>query len=113
VTVASFAPAIFAGAALNQDASINSIQNPADPSSIVVVFATGLSGSGHLSARIHDQDIDAPYYAGPAPGLLGVQQVNVLIPASLHSMTTDLSVCGATDASAAKVCSPPIQVSIK
>ncbi len=113
VTVAAFSPAIFAGVALNQNASINSIQNPADPSSIVIVFATGLSGSGHLSARIHDQDIDAPYYAGPAPGLPGVQQVNIVIPASLHSMTTDLSVCGAADASAAKVCSPPIQISIK
>jgi uncharacterized protein (TIGR03437 family) len=113
VTVAPFAPAIFAGVALNQDASINSLQNPADPSSIVVVFATGLSGSGHLGARFHDQDIDAPYYAGPAPGLAGVQQVNVAIPVNLHGMTTDLSVCGAADASGAKVCSPPIQVTIK
>ena len=113
VMVAAFAPAIFAGVALNQDGSINSIQNPADPASVVVVFATGLSGSGHLSARVHDQDIDAPYYAGPAPGLPGVQQVNVTIPEGLRGMTTDLSVCGAVDSSAAKVCSAPVQVSIK
>jgi uncharacterized protein (TIGR03437 family) len=112
VTLSAFAPAIFAGVALNQDSTINSIQSPADPSSIVVVFATGLSGSGHLSARVHDLDIDAPYYAGPAPGFPGVQQVNISIPASLHSMTTDLSVCG-DDSSTGKVCSPPIQISIK
>jgi uncharacterized protein (TIGR03437 family) len=98
---------------LNQDASINSISNPAAPASVVVVFATGLSGSGQISARLHDQDIDAPYYAGPAPGLQGVQQVNVRIPQGLSGLTTDLSVCGAPDPSSAKICSTPIQLSIK
>jgi uncharacterized protein (TIGR03437 family) len=113
VMLAAFAPAIFAGAALNQDASINSISNPAAPASVVVVFATGLSGSGQISARLHDQDIDAPYYAGPAPGLQGVQQVNVQIPQGLSRLTTDLSVCAAPDPSSAKICSTPIQLSIK
>jgi uncharacterized protein (TIGR03437 family) len=113
VTLGAFAPAIFAGAALNQDASLNSISNPAAPASIVVVFATGLSGGGQISARIHDQDIDVPYYAGPAPGFQGVQQVNVQIPQGLSGLTTDLSVCGAPDSSSAKICSTPIQLSIK
>ncbi len=112
VTLAAFSPAIFGGAALNQDASINSISNPAVPGSVVVVYATGLSGTGSITARIHDQDIDAPYYAGPAPGLQGVQQVNVRIPQGLSGLTTDLSVCGAPDPASAKICSTPIQLSI-
>ena len=113
VTLAAFAPAIFGGAALNQDATINSIGNPAAPAGVVVVYATGLSGSGGITARIHDQDIDTPYYAGPAPGLQGVQQVNVRIPQGLTGLTTDLSVCGAPDPAAAKICSTPIQLSIQ
>ena len=112
VMLAAFAPAIFGGAALNQDSSVNSINNPADPASIVVVFATGLSGSGQITARIHDQEIDAPYYAGPAPGLAGVQQVNVKIPQGFSGITTDFSVCGALDPSAA-ICSVPVQLAIK
>jgi uncharacterized protein (TIGR03437 family) len=113
VTLAPFAPAIFAGVALNQDSSINSIDNPADPASVVVVFATGLSGSGKITARVHDEDIEVLYYAGPAPGLAGVQQVNLRIPEDIHGMTTDLYVCGEATSSAAKVCSAPVQLSIK
>jgi len=112
VKLAAFSPAIFAGAALNQDGSINSISNQAHAGDIVAVFATGLSGTGKISGQIHDTPIDAPYYAGPAPGMDGVQQVNLQIPAGLAGMTTQLSVCG-TSADNTKVCSTPIQLSIQ
>jgi len=112
VKLAAFSPAIFAGAALNQNGSINSISNPAHAGDIVAVFATGLSGTGKITGQIHDTAIDTPYYAGPAPRMDGVQQVNLQIPQGLAGMTTQLSVCGAA-ADNTKVCSTPIQLTIQ
>jgi uncharacterized protein (TIGR03437 family) len=97
---------------LNQNGSINSISNPAHEGDIVVVFATGLSGTGKITGQIHDTPIDTPYYAGPAPGLDGVQQVNLQIPKGLAGMTTQLSVCG-TSSDSNRVCSLPIQLSVQ
>ena len=114
VMVAPFAPAIFSGAVLNQDGTVNSVNRGASPGSIIQIFATGLSGSGTITGRIHDRDITVPYYAGPAPGLPGVQQIDLVVPADLPAMTTDLSVCG-TNAAAPfdKSCSVPVPLTIQ
>ena len=105
VEVASAAPALFTvsggrGQALaaNEDGSRNSSSNPAAPGSIVILYATG-DGAVHpslvegLPAR---EPFPAPalpvkvtagglaaevLYAGPAPGMVGVFQLNVRLPA--------------------------------
>jgi uncharacterized protein (TIGR03437 family) len=109
IALATAAPAIFPGAVLNQNYSVNSETNPAAAGSIVQIFATGLPSSGVITAKVHDVTIQAPYYAGPAPGLNGVQQVNVMVPAHLPAMQTWVYVCGG-DAADRQVCSPPQQI---
>ena len=106
VSVAPFAPAIFPGAVLNSDATVNGVNNGADPGSIIFLYATGLSGAGTITGHIADRDIDLPYYAGPAPDLPGVQQVNLQVPPDLQAMATEVYVCGAATATPnVKVCS--------
>jgi uncharacterized protein (TIGR03437 family) len=112
VAVAPFEPAIFAGAVVNQDSTVNGPSNGAAAGSVIALWATGLSGSGVITAHIADRDIAVPYYAGPAPGFPGVQQVNLVIPGDLTAGTTEVYVCGASG-SAAKVCSLPAAVVIR
>jgi uncharacterized protein (TIGR03437 family) len=109
VTMATAAPAIFPGAVLNQDYSVNSEARPAAAGSVIQIFATGLPVAGVITAKVHDVTIQAPQYGGPAPGLSGVQQVNVTIPAHLPAMQTWVYVCGGPSANQ-QVCSPAQQV---
>lgn len=111
VNLASMAPAIFPGAVLNQDFSQNGAANPAMTGSVLQIFATGLSGSGAITAQIHDRTIEVPYYGGPAPGLVGVQQVDLVVPQDLPSMTTNVYVCG--NVGNQRVCSTPAPVTIQ
>jgi uncharacterized protein (TIGR03437 family) len=87
-------------AALNQDGTLNSQSNPAQPGSIVVLFATGSgitsppSITGALApppyappalpvtAEIATAPVEI-LFAGSAPGLAGVLQVNARVPAAL------------------------------
>lgn len=84
-------------AAINQDGSLNSHDNPAAPGSVVSLYLTGLGrtvpvvadglpatlpGSLEESVQVSLYNIAAQIlYAGPAPGLLpGVYQVNFQVP---------------------------------
>jgi uncharacterized protein (TIGR03437 family) len=111
--VAATAPAVFTvdgvhAAALNQDGSVNSANNPAQPGSIVSVFATGLGPitppqadgtlvgfplpMNLLAVTVGFTVVNPPFgatifnpfevtYAGPAPYLVaGASQVNFKIP---------------------------------
>lgn len=113
VALSLVAPAIFANGVLNQDNSVNSAANPAVVGSVVQVFATGLPlpNSGVITARLHDWDIAAPYYGGPAPGSPGVQQVNILVPDALPAMTTEVRVCGTV--ASERVCSAPARITLR
>ncbi|MDQ6760286.1 MAG: hypothetical protein M3Z32_10545 [Acidobacteriota bacterium] len=111
VGLALVAPAIFPGAVLNQDYSVNGASNGAAPGSVILIFATGLSGSGEITAHLGGRAIAVPYYAGAAPGLLGVQQVNLLIPTDLDEAVINVSVCG--DAAGQEVCSLAAPVRIQ
>lgn len=114
VDVAAFAPAIFKGAVLNRDWTVNSATKPAAMGSIVQIYATGLSGNGTITATIGGRVIAAPSYAGPAPGFLGVQQVNLQVPSDLAAMTTEVSVCGASvENPDAPVCSIPAPLTVQ
>ncbi|HEY4361737.1 MAG TPA: hypothetical protein VGN17_12235 [Bryobacteraceae bacterium] len=112
VGVAPFEPGIFAGGILNQDGTVNGAGSGAPAGSIIAIWGTGMSGPGVITAHIADRDIAVPYYAGEAPGLPGVQQVNLVIPPDLGAMNTEVYVCGAYSA-AVKVCSLPVGLVIR
>jgi uncharacterized protein (TIGR03437 family) len=111
VTLAPFAPGIFQNAVLNQDYSVNAPNQPAQPGTVIQIFATGLSGIGLITARIGNEVINQPYYAGAAPGLAGVQQVDLIVPIGLTGPTTAVSVCGGLTTDQV-VCSPSVQVNL-
>jgi uncharacterized protein (TIGR03437 family) len=114
VNVAAVNPGIFPAGILNQDWSVNSPTNPANTGSYVQIYATGLlasDGSGVVEAKLGDQIIANPPYAGPAPELPGLQQVNLQIPDGWPTMTTEILLC--TTAGGNRVCSPPANIHIR
>jgi uncharacterized protein (TIGR03437 family) len=96
---------------VNQDGTVNSATNGAAPGSIIALWATGLSGTGTITGNIGGEGIAVPYYAGPAPGLIGVQQVNLMVPTDLAPGSTQVYVCGAAPSSG-KVCSIPAPLGV-
>jgi uncharacterized protein (TIGR03437 family) len=99
-------PSIFNSGVLNQDNSVNSAANPAAQGSIIQVFATGIPTTAQewfvpigVSVTIGAAENLVPLYAGAAPGLSGVQQVNVTVPSSAAlnvggaGGTTSLTLC--------------------
>jgi uncharacterized protein (TIGR03437 family) len=96
---------------LNQDSTVNSVTNGAAAGSIIYFYATGLSGTGTITARVGGTEITNLYYAGPAPGFPGVQQINLAIPAGLGGQSTQLYGCGTSNG--AEVCSLPVPLTLK
>ena len=83
--VAAAANAAQPGAVLNQDNVLNSAAAPAAAGSTVQIFATGYgpvdaSGSATVSVWIANRPAEV-VYSGPAPGVDGLWQINVRIPA--------------------------------
>jgi uncharacterized protein (TIGR03437 family) len=111
VNLAAFGPGIFTNGIANQDNSVTSAQQPAAPGSVIQIYATGLSGTGVITANIGTEVVTEPYYAGPAPGIPGVQQIDLILPADLTGNTVNVSVCGGPTA-AQVVCSPAVAVAI-
>jgi uncharacterized protein (TIGR03437 family) len=111
VSLAPFAPGIFSNGILNQDYSVNSATKPAAPGSIIQIYATGLSGTGVITANIGSDVVTQPYYAGAAPGFEGLQQIDLILPTDLTGNSVNVSVCGGTTA-ANVVCSPAVSVAI-
>ncbi|HEY4364147.1 MAG TPA: hypothetical protein VGN17_24465 [Bryobacteraceae bacterium] len=105
-------PAIFANGIRNQDGTANGPSNGAASGSVIAIWATGLSGNVAVSGSIGGQDIPVPAFAGPAPGLAGVEQVNLLVPTGLASGTTQVVVCRAPSGGA-KVCSTPVPFTVR
>jgi uncharacterized protein (TIGR03437 family) len=108
VRLTSMSPGIFANGILNQDNSVNSATNGAAAGSEIQVFATGLppANVGRITAKINNLWITAPDYAGPAPGLTGVQQVNLRVPDGWPPMTTTVMLCATAVSGMAEACSP-------
>ncbi|MGH7753612.1 MAG: IPT/TIG domain-containing protein, partial [Gemmatimonadales bacterium] len=89
-------------AVVNQDATINSVENPAPPGSVIAIYATGLGATNPpvaagepgaleppfnvtvLSPRVIIGEIgEAPaelFFSGMAPGFAGLYQVNARVP---------------------------------
>lgn len=114
VNLASVSPAIFNPGILNQDNTVNGPANPALVGSIVQIFTTGLlpPEGGTVDVKIHDRGNLTPLYAGDAPGIPGLQQVNVRVPADLPTMTTEVVVCG-TASSGQRACSPAGKITLR
>lgn len=104
VDITPYSPGLFAAganaAALNQNLSVNSTNNPAAPNSIIVLYGTGFGETnplditgqpaapplgiplGYVSVTIGGTAATV-LYAGDAPGFAGLTQVNARIPAGL------------------------------
>ena len=115
VDLTPIAPGVFANGILNQDNSRNSEQVPAAGGSVIQIFATGLPPAdiGTVTAKIHDVWITSPEYAGPAPGLVGVQQVNLRVPEGWPAMDTSVIVCATRTTTGVRTCSPQAPLSVK
>jgi uncharacterized protein (TIGR03437 family) len=98
VALAAAWPAIFSNGILNQDNSVNSAANGAKAGSILQIFATGIPQGAVVSAQIADRPGLIPLYAGDAPTVPGVQQVNVAIPDDVAASATKLTLCVVTPA---------------
>ncbi len=107
VAITGANPAVFSqdrsgkgpAAVLNQDGSLNSPNHPAARGSIVSIFGTGLPPGGiitqnglqepaHVLVSIGGYSADV-LFAGDAPGLTGVFQVNARVPQQAPSGTND------------------------
>lgn len=97
VSVVAAAPGIFTtgggtgqAAALNQDGTPNSPENPAPQGTVLTFYATGVGRAGGEPARpvlpvavlVAGLPVEIEY-AGPAPGFIGLTQLNVRLPAGL------------------------------
>jgi len=115
VPISDLAPAIFANGIVNEDSSANSQSNPATVGSQLQIFSTGLIPAVQvpIMVKLHDRQL-TPVFAGPAPGQMGVNQVNVVIPDDLPAMTTQVSVCGYGMLNPSQaICSPPVDVTLQ
>jgi uncharacterized protein (TIGR03437 family) len=86
-------PAIFAHGIRNQDWTENTTSNPAAGNTVLQIFGTGIPNGATLSVQIGNQMNLAPLYAGGAPTVPGVQQVNVAVPGGLAAGNTQLVLC--------------------
>jgi uncharacterized protein (TIGR03437 family) len=107
-------PGVFQYGIRNQDNTVNSPVNPAAGGSIIQLWATGVPSAdiALITAKIHDQWVN-PQYAGPAPSLIGVQQVNLPLPAGWPPMETSVVLCATLNSTGERVCSPESPLSVK
>jgi len=102
---------VFSNGVLNQDYSPNTPAKPAKAGDILQIFATGIPANAIVSAQIGSQANLVPLYAGPAPGVPGVQQVNVALPGGAASGSTPLTLC--VTAGGQQYCSPSWPLSVQ
>jgi uncharacterized protein (TIGR03437 family) len=95
VVLAPAWPSVFSNGILNQDNSVNAAANSATAGSILQIFATGIPPTATVSVQIADRKGLVPLYAGPAPTVPGVQQINVAVPSDLAASTTQILICAA------------------
>jgi uncharacterized protein (TIGR03437 family) len=112
VALTAVAPAIFTPGVLNQDSTVNAPANPAPLGTILQIFLTGMPDSGAAATvTIQNRNL-VPLYAGAAPGLLGLEQVNVAVPADLQGVTSNLTIC-VMGAGNQPYCSQPESIALK
>ncbi|HVN07254.1 MAG TPA: hypothetical protein VMT86_22700 [Bryobacteraceae bacterium] len=113
VQLAAVAPAVFNPGVLNQDNTVNSAAAPAALGTVLQIFGTGMPDSGgSVTVTIQNTSGLVPIYAGAAPGLPGIEQVNVAIPANASPGSASLIVC-AMGSGNQQYCSQPVPISLK
>lgn len=85
-------PSVFAGGVLNQDYTPNGADHAARAGSVLQIFGTGIPAGAAVSVTIGGREGLAPLYAGPAPTVVGVQQVNVMVPEGVEG-SVKLTIC--------------------
>jgi uncharacterized protein (TIGR03437 family) len=110
VTLSPAWPAVFPHGVLNQDYSENGVF-AARPGEILQVFITGLPTGAVVTGQIGSRKDLVPLYAGDAPTVPGVQQVNVAVPEG--AATGDALVLCATPAGGKSYCSTPYPLALK
>jgi uncharacterized protein (TIGR03437 family) len=108
VTIAPAWPSVFSGGVLNQDNSVNGTSRAARSGDVLQIFATGIPKNAVVTAQIGDRKDLVPVYAGEAPTVPGVQQVNVAVPQGVGAAAS-LVLC-ATVPGGEQFCSTGYQV---
>src|SRR5262249_42343092 len=96
------------------DWSENTADNPAVPGTEMRILLTGLAGAnaGSVFVKLYGRNI-IPTSAGPADGLMGIDEVAFNVPTDLPLVITPIAVCGYTPSNpTAEVCSPATDVAI-
>ena len=111
IQLTASAPGIFG--VLNQDGTVNATGVPAAPGSIIQIYATGLATNMGftVTAGVDIFANLAPLYAGDAPGIPGVQQVNVLVPAAVTTGQLKLQICSSNGTVSG--CSPQTALTVR
>lgn len=104
-------PSVFSNGVLNQDYSINSANRPAKAGDILQIFATGIPANATVSAQVGNQSGLVPLYAGSAPDVPGVQQVNVAVPDGAASGPITLTLC--VSGGGQQYCSTPSTLNVQ
>jgi uncharacterized protein (TIGR03437 family) len=104
-------PSVFANGVFNQDNSVNSAAAAAKRGSFLQIFATGIPAGAIVTAEIGSRRDLIPVYAGEAPTVLGVQQVNVAVPEDVETSEGQLVICASVGGQ--KYCSAPAPLSIQ
>ncbi len=84
---------IFAHAIRNQDWSENTAASPAPRGTVLQIFGTGIPDGATVTAQIGSAINLVPLYAGSAPGIPGLQQVNLAVPSYVSPGATQLILC--------------------
>lgn len=94
---------------------MNAASKPAAANTVLQIFATGLPAAenGSVLAMLNGTEITSLDYAGPAPGLAGLWQINARVPQGIAAGPANLSVCGVSLTSTARTCSPAVKVYIQ
>ena len=114
ITLAQNTPGVFNPGILNQTNSVNLQGAPAKVGTIVAAYMTGLTLplTGQVTVKIGTLDFLIPQYAGQAPTLTGVEQINILIPSSLTftGNSVPFVVCIPALDPTQRVCSPAVNL---
>jgi uncharacterized protein (TIGR03437 family) len=111
VTLAPAWPAVFPHGVLNQDNSENTAAAASKPGDVLQVFATGIPKSAVVTAQIGGRKDLVPLYAGDAPTVPGVQQVNVAVPEGVDAAA--LLILCATPPGGQQFCSAGYQLAVR
>jgi uncharacterized protein (TIGR03437 family) len=104
-------PAVFSNGVLNQDFSLNSPAHPASVGDVLQIYATGIPANATVTGQVASQSNLVPLYAGPAPGIPGLQQVNLTVPAGTPSGFVGVTIC--VSSGGQQVCSQGWALSVK